>query len=145
MSEPTQNYQNHRRFVPLYHMGVFGVFAVNLVLALWGVFKAPGLWAVWGVLNAAAMVLLFFFARLFAITAQDRVIRLEERLRLSELLPADLKPRIGELTPGQLVALRFASDEELPLLTRRVLEERIADRDAIKRLIQHWRPDHLRV
>jgi len=75
---------------------------------------------------------------------QDRVIRLEMRLRMREILPADLHPRIAEFTPGQLVALRFAGDRELPVLARRVLDERLQDRKAIKQMITDWQADHLR-
>jgi hypothetical protein len=78
------------------------------------------------------------------LTVQNRVIRLEERLRLARLLPADLQGRIEELTVGQLVALRFASDGELVELTRKVLTEGITDKKAIKSMVTTWRPDHLR-
>jgi len=91
-----------------------------------------------------ALAIMFLLARVFALTVQDRVIRLEMRLRLRELLPPDLQPRIHELTRHQLVALRFASDVELPVLTRRVLDEHLDDRKAIKQLIQSWQADHLR-
>ena len=83
-------------------------------------------------------------ARHFALRVQDRVIRLEMRLRLAQLLPADLRPRINELTPKQLVALRFASDEELPDLVRTVLVDRITDGRAIKKMIRNWQGDYLR-
>ena len=85
-----------------------------------------------------------FLARIFALTVQDRVIRLEMRLRLRELLPPDLQPRIGEFTRHQLVAMRFASDRELPAIARKVLDERLEDRKAIKLLVQEWEADHLR-
>jgi len=75
---------------------------------------------------------------------QDRVIRLEERLRCERLLPADLKPRIAEFTVSQLVALRFASDAELPALARKVLDEKISERKPIKQLVKNWRADYLR-
>jgi hypothetical protein len=75
---------------------------------------------------------------------QDRVIRLEMRLRLQQVLPANLRERIPEFTVSQLVALRFASDDELPGLARKVLEEKLTDRKAIKRLVQNWQADLLR-
>jgi hypothetical protein len=96
------------------------------------------------VLLAAALVMLFFYARIFALTVQDRVIRLEMRLRLVGLLPPDLQPRIGEFTVAQLVSLRFASDEELPELARQVLQENLSDRKVIKRRIKKWQADFLR-
>ena len=107
--------------------------------------RLPSVGSVVGVGFAVAVILTAFFARAFAVGVQDRVIRLEERMRLAELLPADLRPRIGELTTRQLVALRFASDAELPGLVRRVLSEELRDKNAIKRLIVTWRPDHARV
>jgi hypothetical protein len=82
--------------------------------------------------------------RAFAVTVQDRVIRLEERLRMAALLPAELQRRIPEFSAGQLVALRFASDAELAALARRVLDEKIEDPKAIKLLVREWRADHLR-
>ena len=83
-------------------------------------------------------------ARMFALSVQDRVIRLEERLRYERLLPPDLQARILEFEPGQLVALRFASDAELPGLARKVLDEKLSDRKAIKKMIQNWQSDDLR-
>ncbi len=96
------------------------------------------------VLTAAALLMLMFYARTFALKVQDRVIRLEERMRLEKLLPDDLKPRIGEFTSGQLVAMRFACDAEIPGLARRVLVENIKGGKAIKQMVQTWRPDYLR-
>jgi len=75
---------------------------------------------------------------------QDRVIRLETRMRLLEILPADLKPRIGELSLRQLLALRFASDGEMAELARTVLDQKIESSQAIKRMIRDWQPDYLR-
>lgn len=83
--------------------------------------------------------------RRYVLVVQDRIIRLEMRLRLERLLPADLQPRISDLTLSQLIALRFASDAELPELTRRVLHENLQDRAAIKRLVKDWQPDHQRI
>jgi hypothetical protein len=81
---------------------------------------------------------------MFALAVQDRVIRLEMQLRLQNLLPADLRPRIPEFTVSQLVALRFASDAELPDLARKTLAENLRERKAIKQLIRDWQPDNLR-
>jgi hypothetical protein len=99
---------------------------------------------IFGVLLAAALVVLVFYARLFPLAVQDRLIRLEERLRCERLLPADLRPRIGEFSADQLVALRFACDAELPLLARKVLDEKLTERKAIKKLIKNWKPDYQR-
>ena len=97
-----------------------------------------------GLVAAVTLLLVFKYAREFPVTVQDRVIRLEEQLRLARLLPPDLRTRVNEFTPSQLIALRFASDAELPSLAQRVLAEKIADRAAIKAMIREWRPDHLR-
>jgi hypothetical protein len=95
-------------------------------------------------LLAIAFILAALYGRLFALTVQDRVIRLEMRLRMMQLLPADLRTRIPEFTVNQLVALRFASDGELPALARKVLDEKLTDRKTIKQMIQNWEPDFLR-
>jgi len=139
-----QNYANHTRYVVGYHFVAFFLLFVNLVWSVVQAFKHFGVASVVGVLLAVALVLVFFYARSFAVTVQDRVIRLEMRLRLGQILPADLKPRIGEFTVGQLVALRFASDAELPALARKVLDEKLTSRDEIKKLVKDWQADELR-
>jgi Family of unknown function (DUF6526) len=93
---------------------------------------------------ALALILLALYARMFALAVQDRVIRLEMQLRMQGVLPANLRPRIPEFTLNQLVALRFASDAELPALAGKVLGESLNDRKTIKRMIQNWRADDLR-
>ncbi|MGH9315658.1 MAG: DUF6526 family protein [Thermoanaerobaculia bacterium] len=143
MPEP-QNYANHRRFVPLYHFGIFGVLVINLLWSLVHVVRGFSLETAFGVLLALTLLGLFFYTRTFALTVQDRVIRLEMRLRLKQLLPPDLAARIPELRPGQLIGLRFASDGELPELVREVLTNNIQDRDVIKKKIKSWQADHLR-
>ena len=139
-----QSFENHTRIVPAYHMVAFPILAINVLWSIYRMIQNFTADTVIGVLLAFALVIIFLFARMFTLTVQDRVIRLEMRLRLEKLLPADLQPRIPELTLSQLVALRFSSDEELPALTRRVLTENITDRKVIKRMIQKWNPDHLR-
>ena len=140
----TQNFANHTRLVPGFHGFVVPVLAINLIWSLVQLRNGISIASVWSVLVAAALAGLALSARLFAITVQDRVIRLEMRLRLASLLPADLQPRIGEFTVGQLVALRFAGDDELPALARQVLQEKLDDRKAIKRRIKNWQGDFLR-
>ena len=145
MAETTpQSFAHHTRIVPAYHMGAFGCLVINLFWSGYRVVSNFSGDAVVALLVAVALVLIFFHARIFTLTVQDRVIRLEMRLRLEKLLPADLQPRIREFTVAQLVALRFASDEELPALARKILTENITDRKAIKRMIQKWNPDYLR-
>jgi hypothetical protein len=139
-----QNFANHRRVVPLYHFATFGILALNLIWRLVALVRWTSWTASLDLLVALALLGLFFFTRTFALTVQDRVIRLEMRLRLKEILPADLKGRIDELGPGQLVALRFASDAEMADLVREVLTNNIRNRDDIKRRIKDWTPDYLR-
>ena len=139
-----QNFANHRRFVPLYHFVIFGVFAINVLRALVLLVRNPSLAAAFDLLMSLAILGLFFYTRTFALTVQDRVIRLEMRLRLKKILPPDLAGRILELDPGQLIALRFASDAEMPDLVREVLTNDIHDRDVIKRKIKDWQGDYLR-
>jgi hypothetical protein len=140
----TQNYDNHVRLVPGYHYVALGIFAINLIWSLYRVVRTFSVESAISLLLAVAFVLLFFYARIFALKVQDRVIRLEMRLRLMELLSSDLRPRIGEFTVDQLVALRFASDEELPELARRVLTENLTSRKTIKKMIRNWKADFLR-
>ncbi len=139
-----QTYANHAKFVPLFHYVALPLLLVNLLLALAGLLDGLTLASLNDVGVAAAMILTALFARMFALKAQDRVIRLEERLRMQRLLPDDLRPRIDAVTTAQCVALRFASDEELPALTRRALDEN-ADRKTLKQAIRNWRSDYQRV
>ncbi len=154
IAEPiaTQNFANHRRYVPGFHYATFALLGVNLIWALFRLFYGLTSVGALGVIDrivnlavAVALVLLAWYLRTFPLKAQDRVIRLEETLRLERLLPADLRPRIGDLRPGQLVALRFASDAEVPELTRSVLEGKIKSADEIKQQVRSWRADHFRV
>ena len=144
MAEKVQNLENHAKTVPAFHFFVLPVLALNFISSIVAVFRAPSYWTVVSLLVSIALVLLALTARMFALAVQDRVIRLEMRLRLQQLLPQDLHARIPEFTVDQLVALRFAGDAELPVLARKVLEEKLADRKAIKKLIRDWQPDYLR-
>jgi len=90
------------------------------------------------------LIALFVMGRNSVVAVQDRVIRIEMRLRLAGVLPPDLCSRIPEFTVGQLVSLRFACDAELPVLARKVLDEKLNDRKAIKKLIKNWQADYLR-
>ena len=140
-----QNFKNHGKVVPGFIFFVLPVLALNLGWTLnhWRLahFSFAGLVSV---LTAAALLLGRILARGFALRVQDRVIRLEEQVRYARLLPADLQTRAAQLTLAQVIALRFASDEELPGLLRKVLDERIADRKAIKGMVTNWKADHLR-
>jgi hypothetical protein len=140
-----QSFANHTKVFPAFHFFVLPVLLVNLGVQIywlkvfWITFSG-----VFGVLLALALVVGFLSARMFALSVQDRVIRLEERLRYQRLLPSDLQPRIDEFTVAQLVSLRFASDTELPALARKVLDNKMQERKAIKQLVKNWKPDYLR-
>ena len=142
---PIQSYENHVRREPLVVMASV-LAAIALILAIIGIAlnntRVEGSALI--VLSLSA-ILLCGVARSYAVKVQDRVIRLEMQLRLAKILPDDLKARIPELTLAQLIALRFASDGELPDLTRKVLDEKIKTRDSIKKLIQNWQADWQRV
>ncbi len=143
MSE-VQNFKNHARFVPPFHFFVAPVLLLNIVWSAVRVFRSFSFGTIVSLLVAIALFVLAFTARIFALTVQDRVIRLEMRLRMQQILPPDLIPQIPEFTVSQLVALRFASDAELPDLARKVLQEKLTERKAIKAMIRDWQPDHLR-
>jgi len=143
MSE--QNLKNHGRFVPLYHFFVLPVLIGNFGTRVYFWVKGGfGLSHFFPILLAAALFLGILYARLFALAVQDRVIRLEERLRYERLLLEELRWRADELTVNQFVSLRFASDDELPGLMKKVLDEKVTSRKAIKQMIKNWRPDYLR-
>lgn len=139
-----QNYANHARIVPPYHYGVLGLLTLNLLWTIWMLIRTPSLDAVVGVLLALALLGLAFYTREFALAVQNRVIRLETRLRLQRVLPEDLRSHIDQLSLPQLIALRFAGDGELPDLVRDVLELDLRDPAQIKERIVDWQPDYLR-
>ena len=139
-----QDFSHHTRYDPLFHFFLLPVFAISLISTIVHLVRRPGLHSAWLVVVMIAAIVAIFKIRLYALKVQDRVIRLEERLRLSTLLDPALRPRIPELTESQLVALRFASDAELPALVVRALNEKLPARE-IKKSIQQWRPDYWRV
>jgi uncharacterized protein DUF6526 len=140
-----QTFANHTRLFPPFHFFVLPVMLINFG---WSIYRWKTLqFSVDGfvsVVVALALLVGFVSVRVFALSVQDRVIRLEERLRYERLLPADLQSRIGEFTVAQLVSLRFASDAELPALARKVLDEKLNERKVIKQLVKNWKPDYLR-
>ena len=145
MFSDMQDYKSHRQYIPLFHFFAAPILGLNILAQLYVVIRHFSGWTVWNLIVACALGAFAWTARTMVTRAQDRIIRLEETLRLQRLLPADLKARIGELSPGQLVGLRFCSDEELPELTRAVLSGELRGREDIKRRIKNWRPDTLRV
>jgi hypothetical protein len=140
-----QNFKNHVRIVPVFHQFALPVLLLNLIWTIYHMVKAGvSFETVDGILLALALMVIALYARLFALTVQDRIIRLEMRMRLAQLLPPDLRPRIPEFTIAQLVSLRFASDAELPALARKTLDEKLSDRKSIKQLVKDWQGDYLR-
>jgi hypothetical protein len=144
MATETQNFSNHTKFVPLFHFFVLPVLIINIINHLVGLRFGLSYGSIFAVILAFALLMLAFTARVATLTVQDRVIRLEMQLRFARLLPPDLLARSNDFTVGQLVGLRFASDEELPGLCRQVLDDRLTDRKEIKRRVKNWRADLLR-
>jgi len=142
--ETPQNFSNHTRRDPLFHFFILPVFVITLISTIVHLVRRPGLHSAWLVVVVIAALLAVFKIRLYALKVQDRVIRLEERLRLATLLDPTLRPRIPEFTEAQLIALRFASGAELNALAARTLNEKLAAQE-IKKSIQNWRPDNWRV
>ncbi len=140
-----QSFSNHAKWFPPFHFFAAPILLANLI---WSFFRLKpsgySAYSIFSVFVAAALLATLFASRIMALRVQDRVIRLEERLRYQRLLPADLQNRIDDFTISQIVSLRFASDAELPALARKVLDEKLNDRKAIKQLIKVWRPDYLR-
>jgi len=145
MSAPTgQNFGNHTRLDPPYHMFVLPVAAINVLVTIWNLFRSPSWGSGWLVILGIVAAVAILKIRTYALRVQDRVIRLEERLRLSQLLPEPLRVKIGDLTEAQLIALRFASDAEIPTLVEKTLAGTMLPRD-IKQAAVNWRPDYFRV
>ena len=143
MPQP-QTYKNHARIIPAFHVGVFFPFLANFFWTGYRLIRAATTDTVMAFIMAIAFLLLFFTVRSMVTTLQDRIIRLEMRLRRRGLLPADLQPQIDRLSHKQLVALRFASDSELPALVRDVLTGTITTQKDIKMRVKDWQADYLR-
>ncbi|MBI3132926.1 MAG: hypothetical protein HYZ13_16545 [Acidobacteria bacterium] len=139
-----QSYATHRRLDPLFHFVLATLYVVFFLLAARSLWKGSSLSNGATFILAIGLLIHWFKTRAYALSVQDRVIRLEERLRMATLLPEDLRGRAHELTPSQCVGLRFASDGELADLVRQTLAENL-DGEAIKKRIKTWRPDHHRV
>jgi hypothetical protein len=140
----TQSFANHGRFDPPFHFVLAPLGLAAIILSVILLVRKPGAGSILGVLLAVGFFMIAAKTRAYALKVQDRVIRLEERLRLSMLLPETSRPRIVELTEPQLIALRFASDAELPALAMRSLNEGLTSKQ-IKTSIRTWRGDYFRV
>jgi hypothetical protein len=144
MAEKTQSFQNHRRNDPAFHQFLAPVALIVLIGAIVNIVRNFGWSSGWHLLAAMWMFVATFKIRLYALKVQDRVIRIEERLRLHRILSEPLGARIGELSERQLIGLRFASDEELPGLVEKTLAGKLEEKQ-IKQAVQNWRPDYWRV
>lgn len=139
-----QSYKNHVRWLPAFHFFAVPVLLINTINQLRHLYANPSRSTAFAAVVAAAILTVAFLARTQALQAQNRLIRLEMRLRLQQLLPADVMARFNDLTVAQLVGLRFASDGELPDLVRTVLKDGTKQAD-IKKMIKQWQPDYVRV
>ena len=144
MADRVQSFKSHTRFLPPFHFFVVPVLLVNFLNAGRHLWMDPRLSTGFALVVAAALLMLAFLSRVQAVTVQDRVIRLEERLRLQRLLPADLQPQINALTHRQLVGLRFASDAEVAEIVRDIVAGKITTPKEIKMRVKSWQPDWLR-
>ena len=144
MSPRTQNLGNHSRYVPLFHFVLGGLVAANIYRTGRPLLQGITEDKVWAFAMAIAFAILFWYARAFAVAVQNRVIRLEMRLRLKDLLSPPQFARFDQIALGQLVALRFAGDAELPGLVAEVLEGKLVNAGDIKQRIQNWQADWMR-
>ena len=144
MAERVQSYKNHPRLLPAFHFFVLPVLLLNVLNEVRREWRYPSEGQLFVVVVAAALFTLAFLSRSMALTVQDRVIRLEMRLRLRQILPPDLQTRIHDLTHRQLIALRFASDAELPELVRDILDGKLTTVKEIKLRVKNWQGDWLR-
>ena len=139
-----QSLKNHARFDPAYHLIILLVILVNLVFACYRVYSQPGLLSGWYLVLSLAVIVPYLRLRQYPLKVQDRIIRLEERLRLQALAPAEWHAQIYRLSEDQLIALRFAGDDEVVNLAKQALEEKLT-RKQIKERIKNWRADNWRV
>jgi len=140
----TQSLSNHARFDPLYHFFIFGLYLLNLVYAGFHLYRQPSLSSGWYLVVSLAVIVPILKLRTYPLKVQDRVIRLEERLRLQALAPQQWHTQIYRLSEDQLIALRFAADDEVLELAKQALEHNL-NRKQIKERIKSWRSDDLRV
>jgi len=139
-----QNYANHRRMNPLFHYAAFPLVALFLFYSAAGFVRNPDMAGAIQTLFALGVVLLAFAARTMVLTVQNRIIRLEMELRMARVLGPELAARAMSLPLGMVIALRFASDGELPGLTQRALAGEFPRANDLKQAIGDWKGDHLR-
>jgi hypothetical protein len=144
MEQKPQTFANHVKYDPPFHFFLIPVLLINIIIVGYYLFLFPGLGGAWLLILSSALLVMAGRMRAYATRLQDRVICVEERLRLSAVLPEPLRSRISELSNSQLVGLRFASDQELPAIVQRALDEKLS-RTQIKQAVTDWRPDYSRV
>lgn len=144
MATKPQNFSSHRRFHPMWHFFALPVLLLNVIAMGVHSYRYPTRFNLWALLVAVAILVAVLAARTQTLTVQNRLIRLEMRLRLRDLLPASMHARINDLTVQQLVGLRFASDAELPALVERCLTGEFTGPDDVKKPITNWQADWLR-
>ena len=145
MSDTPQTYANHTRWHPIFHFFLVPIMAINLIWSIVLCYQNPGWTQCWWTVVSIGLIVLMFLVRTNSLKVQDRLIRLEEQLRYQRLLTADLAQRASGLSPRQIIALRFAPDDELELLVNDVLAGKLNKPADIKRAIKNWRADQFRV
>jgi hypothetical protein len=144
MSRVPQNLKNHGRLDPLYHVFIFAVYVANLIYACFHLYRQPSLSSGWYLVLSVVVIVPILRIRQYPLKVQDRVIRLEERLRLQALAPTQWHTQIYRLNEGQLIGLRFAADDEVVELAKQALEHNLTQKQ-IKERIKSWRADEWRI
>ena len=139
-----QSYKNHAKFDPPWHYFLAPIALINVGIELYAIYRRPSYSELWFLIMSIAFLVAVFRIRTNSLRVQDRLIRLEETVRMQHVLPAAMQPDIAKLNHGQFIGLRFASDEELPGLVQQTITNHWHAKD-IKAAIKHWRPDHFRV
>lgn len=145
MALPAQSFENHKRYYPLFHFTAVPLLALYALYSIYALVRAPSLATVTGVVLAAGVIAALFASRIMVLAVQNRLIRLEMHLRLERVLGAAAAANaLASLPIGRVVALRFASDAELPALVARVIANELTTNSEVKQAIREWQPDYLR-
>ena len=145
MPEPIQSIANHTRWHPPFHFVAAPIILFHFAYTAYQLYLAPDFAHFEALLLAFGLIVVLLLTRINALKAQDRLIRLEEQLRYQKVLPADLAAQAGALPEGFIIALRFASDAELPALAQQAVDRKFAKPKEIKQAIKNWRGDYFRV
>lgn len=145
MSDRPQSFEHHAKLVTGYHKVGFLLLVVPFIWTIVSMVQDFSVASLMAFIALLGVMFVQFYARVFPLGVQDRLIRLEEQLRMERVLPDDLKARMMEITTNQLVGLRFAPDDELPDLVRQVLDGSLTTRKDIKAAVKNWKADHERI